>query len=134
MLPKGISKIEIAMALETMRPHCKGRLAERMRLRDCAALELLYGSGVRVTELVNARLADVNLADRCITDRHGKGGKGPVAEPFGRCAADALREYFAPRADSSLAWLFPGQHGRQLTRQRMWQIVHEHLGRFLGST
>src|ERR1039458_2784735 len=125
-LPKGVSKIEIATALETLRPHCKAPRAERMRLRESAALELLYGSGLRVTELVDARVADVNLADRCIHVR-GKGDKQRVA-PFGHRCAEALREYLAPRSDSS-PWLFPGPHKGQLTRQRIWQIVRRRLQR-----
>ena len=74
VLPKGVSEIDLATAFETLRDHCKGRHAERMRLRESAALELLYGSGLRVSELVDARVADVNLADRCIIVT-GKGAK-----------------------------------------------------------
>ena len=96
VLPKGLlSKPDMATALETLRPRCKGRRAERMRLRDRVALELLYGSGLRVTELVTTRVADINLADRCIHIL-GKGNKQRVA-PFGHQAAEALREYLAPR-------------------------------------
>jgi integrase/recombinase XerD len=153
VLPKGLlSESEMATVLETLRPHCKTRPAERMRLRDRAALELLYGSGLRVTELVTAQVADVNLADRCIRV-HGKRDKERIA-PFGHCAAEALREYLAPRALAiaslneelkvlqadeeaetkirkkqmqivgATLWLFPGRQGRPLTRERAWQLVH----------
>jgi integrase/recombinase XerD len=153
VLPKGLlSKPDMATALETLRPRCKGRRAERMRLRDRVALELLYGSGLRVTELVTTRVADINLADRCIHIL-GKGNKQRVA-PFGHQAAEALREYLAPRelAIASLnrklkilqakeeaeakirkkqmqiagatLWLFPGRQDRPITRQRFWQVVH----------
>ena len=117
VLPKALAESEIATVLEGLRPHCKRRPAERMRLRDCALLELLYGSGLRVSELVNARRADVNLIDRYITVR-GKGDKQRIA-PFGHRAADALREYFTPRSDSSL-WTpakQPAQQSRRICQE-----------------
>lgn len=126
VLPKVISEKEIVTALEDLRQRVNDRSAERMRQRDSAALELLYGSALRVAELVNARVIDVNLAERFITVRHGKGDKWRNV-PFGHRAAEALREYLAPRSNSSLDWLFPGPCKRQLTRQRMWQIVRARL-------
>ena len=56
---------------------------------------------------------------------HGKGDKERIA-PFGHCAAQALRHYLARRHLFTLdsPWIFVGRGRKQLTRQRLWQIVH----------
>jgi site-specific recombinase XerD len=95
--------------------------------RGQAILELLYAGGLRASELITAKLADLNLSNRYLSVR-GKGDKERIA-PFGLTAATALRTWLAMRPlltkeDSPL--LFVGRYGRQLTRQRLWQIVREH--------
>ena len=70
--------------------------ASRKMPRDRAMLELLYGAGLRVSELAGARLGDLNLTDRLIMV-HGKGDKERVA-PFGHRAAIALKLYLETRA------------------------------------
>jgi integrase/recombinase XerD len=116
ILPKALTVSEMATILESVDP------AQRYQLRDRAILELLYGAGLRASELVHARRTHVNLTARYIMVR-GKGDKGRIV-PFGHRAAEALKQYLAERHDSSpIAWLFPGSHGRQLTRTRIWQIV-----------
>ncbi len=57
--------------------------------RDCAILELFYASGLRLSELVDLDLEDINLSSRVVRVR-GKGGKERLV-PFGRSAADAVR-------------------------------------------
>jgi site-specific recombinase XerD len=64
--------------------------------RDLAIMELGYASGLRVNELANLRIEDVNLRARSLIVREGKGGEDRIAL-FGRPAADALRNYFGKR-------------------------------------
>ncbi len=109
-----------------------GRLFDAMPsspagLRDRAILELLYGSGLRVSELVGLDLGDVQLGQRLLRVR-GKGRKERVV-PFGGKAEEALRAYLPVRA----AWrrsradgedpLFVSQRGGRLTDRSVRRIV-----------
>ena len=69
--------------------------------RDLAILELGYASGLRVNELANLRVEDVNLRARSLVVRQGKGGDDRIAL-FGRPAAAALREYVRNRINGRL--------------------------------
>jgi integrase/recombinase XerC len=97
--------------------------------RDRAALELLYGSGLRAAELVGLDLDDVDLGRRLVRVR-GKGGKERVV-PFGHPAAAAIRAYLPARA----GWravaaahdagepLFVNQRGGRLSDRSLRRIV-----------
>lgn len=91
-------------------------------LRDRAALELLYATGLRVSELVNLRLADVDI-DRGVLNCHGKGNKQRCV-PIGRSALTWLNEYLRARAalpdGQDSGQLFVGMRGKPLTRQLIW--------------
>jgi integrase/recombinase XerD len=101
-------------------------------LRDRALLELLYASGLRVSELTALDLADLDLGRRTVRVR-GKGGRERVAL-FGPPAARALAAYLAhgrPRlaGPGSGAAVFLNARGRRLTRQGCWLIVRAHAVR-----
>ncbi len=94
--------------------------------RDRAMLELLYASGMRVSELVSLNLGDVNTSDnyvRCF----GKGNKERLV-PIYPQAAQVVEEYVTQvrprfvRSDAEQA-LFLNQRGDRLTRQGLWQIL-----------
>ncbi|UCH36578.1 MAG: site-specific tyrosine recombinase XerD [Armatimonadota bacterium] len=89
-------------------------------LRDRALLELLYATGLRVSEAVELEIGDVNLKlgfVRCM----GKGSKERIV-PLGRKAIEALEPYLASRKSGSTA-LFPGRAGGKLTRVACWKII-----------
>ncbi len=94
-------------------------------LRDAAMLELLYATGLRVSELV--RLERRALHDGWLVVR-GKGGKERLV-PFGDRAARALMVYrewrddAQARTDASDRWLFLSSRGRPMTRQNFWARV-----------
>ena len=101
--------------------------------RDKAMLELLYATGMRVTELVSLRLSDVNLTGsyvRCI----GKGNKERLI-PFHEQAMDAVAFYIEDARNSFLNGhpkeqaLFLNRRGEQLTRQGFWLILKEYARR-----
>ena len=96
--------------------------------RDRAILELLYGSGLRVSELVGLDLGDVRLADRLLRVR-GKGRKERIV-PFGGKAEEALRRYLPVRAEWRTGHggeggepLFVNQRGGRLTDRSVRRIV-----------
>ncbi len=98
-------------------------------LRDRAMLELLYGAGLRVSELVTLRVSDVDLEEGVVRCR-GKGAKQRVV-PMGRGAVDAIRMYMQrgrpylgrmQRGDI----LFLNHRGQGITRQAVFQLVRDH--------
>ena len=100
-------------------------------LRDIALLELLYATGVRVTELVSLEMDDVNLAAGIVRVRHGKGGKERII-PIHERAVQALRDYVEKsrsalvRSNADTSALFLNHRGQRLTRQGAWLIIKDY--------
>ena len=95
-------------------------------LRNRAMLELMYASGLRVSELVGLRLADVDFS-LGIVRVTGKGDKERLV-PVGETAVTSLRAYLRdgrPRLEKGRPseYFFLGQHGKGLTRQMFWQLI-----------
>ena len=90
------------------------------RVRDLAVLELLYASGLRVSELAGLDLDDVDRSDQTVRVL-GKGGKERVV-PFGDAAARALEAHLGRRGFHD-GPLFPNARGGRLTVRSMHRIV-----------
>ncbi|MED4070438.1 site-specific tyrosine recombinase XerD [Priestia endophytica] len=95
--------------------------------REKAMLELLYATGIRVTELMNLNVEDVHMTMgfvRCI----GKGDKERIV-PMGKMASEALQKYIEEgrpkllKRNQKEEALFLNHHGRRLTRQGFWKIL-----------
>jgi len=102
-------------------------------LRDRAALELLYGAGLRVSELVGLDVDDVDLDDDASVRVVGKGDKERVV-PIGRYASHAVSSYLVSGRPSlagprSRAALLLNQRGGRLTRQGCAKILASHVKR-----
>ena len=97
-----------------------GKLERPHPARDLALLELLYGCGLRVSELVGLNLDDLDRAERWLRVR-GKGRKERQV-PFGGKAADALERYLTERSSRETA-LFLNHHGGRLTDRGVRGIV-----------
>lgn len=97
-------------------------------VRDRAVLEVLYGSGLRVSELAALRLAEMNLDEGFLVCR-GKGGKERIV-PLGRSAGRAVRRYLAearPLFDrGGREELILTRRGRPFTRQGIWKLLRQH--------
>lgn len=100
-------------------------------LRDRALLETLYASGMRVSELVNLDLNDLDLASRYLR-LLGKGNKERIV-PIGLPAIDSIRIYFeegrprlANKLDSEQA-VFINRMGKRLTTRGVRKIINKHV-------
>jgi integrase/recombinase XerD len=95
-------------------------------LRDRAMLELLYASGLRISELVGLTMASLNLRQGVLRVV-GKGGKERLV-PVGQEALRWIERYVADARPelvrgSPTAALFPSRRGRPMTRQTFWHAV-----------
>ncbi len=96
------------------------------QLRDRAMLELLYGSGLRVSELCALRLSDIDLVGQHLLT-FGKGKKQRIV-PFGDSAKQAIEAYLTlgrPAQDKGrgAATLFLNPRGKALSRQGVWKLL-----------
>lgn len=120
-LPQTLRPRQVEAILSAPQP------GEPLYARDRAILELLYATGLRVSELAALSVGDVNMNVgfvRCM----GKGGKERIV-PIGSFAMDALREYIGdlrrvlteptPKAEA----LFVSRTGRPLDRTNIWRLV-----------
>lgn len=126
VLPKAIGTSELDAILNQSGEYALAHFAKYNR-RDQALLELAYAGGLRVSEITGARLVDFNLGERLLIVR-GKGDKERKV-PFGLPAAKAMEHWLVIRpllTEKRVSpWLFVGREGKQLTRQRVWQIVNK---------
>jgi integrase/recombinase XerD len=127
-LPKILSLAEVETLLETAKnasETAEEGTARRRALRLYAALETLYATGLRVSELIALPRNVLTADDRVLTVR-GKGGRERLV-PLNETAQSALRAHLAAVRDGEKErrrvspWLFPSSAGQHLTRQRFGQ-------------
>ena len=101
---------------------------QKHALRDRAILELLYSSGLRVSELTGLNGGELDLSTGLVRVT-GKGGKERIV-PVGSRAMNALREYLDERHDySALAPLFLNTRGGRINRRSVARVVDSHVMR-----
>ncbi len=92
-------------------------------IRDKAMMELMYATGMKVSELTNVKISDINLSGRYLTC----GDKKERSIPFGNVAKTALKSYIDIResilGNTNNAYLFLNSQGQQLSRQGFWKIL-----------
>ena len=132
-LPRGLPKaLSVAQVASLMDAVVGDDAAAR---RDRAVLEVLYGTGCRISEAGSLSLGDVDLHDGLVRVT-GKGAKERIV-PLGRCAATALERWLAPEGRGALEpdmWarrgdaeaVFLNQRGGRLSRQGLWLVVRRH--------
>ena len=98
-----------------------------LEIRNKAMLELLYATGLRVTELITLQVSDLHLMMGFVNCL-GKGSKERIV-PLGEVATEAVELYLAEARQTLIKQnkaenhLFVNQHGRPLTRQGLWKIL-----------
>ena len=131
-IPKPLTEAQVTSLLDAVVP------TDPTHHRDRALLELLYGTGARISEAVGLSMGDVDLDARLVL-LYGKGGKERLV-PFGSAAADALAVWLSPAGRPHVApsqWLrrddaeavFLNSRGGRMSRQSAWQIVRKYGAR-----
>ena len=94
-------------------------------LRDRAMLETLYGSGLRIQELLNLKLRDISLEDGLVKVTDGKGGKDRIV-PLSSYSLIYINKYLKERKKAvkkSSPYLFLNKNGGQVTRVYLFKVV-----------
>lgn len=102
---------------------------EPIQLRDKAMLEVLYATGMRVSEMINLNIKQVHM-DMAFVRCIGKGNKERII-PMGSYAAKCVKAYWEkgrPRLirNPQENTLFINHHGKRMTRQGFWKIIKKH--------
>ncbi len=122
-LPKSMSLRDVETLLNA--PDCQTFIG----LRDKTMLELMYATGVRVSELINLQYGDIDL-NRSLIKVMGKGGKERMI-PFGDDALSSLIEYIDFRRKNNLSLrsrdFFISQQGKKITRTGFWGRIKAYL-------
>ncbi len=119
-LPKDISEEQVDALLDAPDPN------DPVELRDKAMLELLYATGLRVTELVSLTMENVSLRQGVVRVT-GKGGKERLV-PMGENAVDWIETFIQQGrpvllGETSSDVVFPSKRARQMTRQTFWHRI-----------
>ncbi|WP_075762560.1 MULTISPECIES: site-specific tyrosine recombinase XerD [Photobacterium] len=119
-LPKDISEEQVDALLDAPDPN------DPIELRDKAMLELLYATGLRVTELVSLTMENVSLRQGVVRVT-GKGGKERLV-PMGENAVDWIEQFIEsgrPQllGEKSSDVVFPSKRAKQMTRQTFWHRI-----------
>lgn len=133
-LPAVLHPAQVAAALHAS--HRGAVEADPIALRDHAAVELLYATGIRVAELCGLDLGDVDQ-ERSLVRVLGKGAK-ERAVPYGQPADRALRHWLdegrpALARPHSAAALFLGARGRRVDQRIIRTVVHDAVGAVPGA-
>ena len=134
-LPRVLSQASIQDILERLNAAAAG--GDPIALRDRAIIELLYASGIRVSELASLNVDDINVTDSLLRVM-GKGAKERIV-PFGAPARRALTEYLShargallPEGATTTA-VFLGLRGSRMNVRSVYQLVASQLADLPGS-
>ncbi len=124
-LPKSLSEDEVTALLNAPDTN------EMLGLRDKAMLELLYASGLRVSELINLKVTEVSLTEGVVRVT-GKGSKTRLV-PMGEVALDWITNYLVQARPVILGKrlcesIFVTQRGLPMTRQSFWYVIKRYAG------
>lgn len=125
ILPDMLSTEEVSALLSVYSP----RAGDALTLRNRAMLELMYASGLRVSELTGLKLADVDF-ERGIIRVWGKGSKERIVPAAARTLKLLSRYITSARRElveksPLIPYLFVSRTGKKLNRERIWAIIKE---------
>ena len=120
-LPTSMSEDEVECLLSSPKTSIK------IERRDKAMIEILYATGMRISELVNLKLTDIDF-NRSVLKVFGKGSKERLV-PYGEKAAEALRIYLEDRKKLDSKNVFLSNRGTRITRGAFWQRIKIYIKR-----
>ena len=120
-LPSSMSEDEVDKLLNSPNSNIK------IEKRDKAMIEMLYATGMRISELVNLKITDVDM-QRCVVKVLGKGSKERLI-PFGEEAYEALNNYLSDRDESSSKEIFLSNRKTKISRVAFWHRIKLYLVR-----
>lgn len=125
-LPEVLSVEEVQALLDSPDPQ------KPLGIRDGAMLELIYAAGLRVSELIQIKLQDVNL-EACFVRVLGKGSKERIV-PIGEYARKRIEHYLTHARSNLLKgrvspYLFVARAGNPMSRQGFWKLLRRHAAR-----
>lgn len=125
-LPKIPKTLPNVLSIEDLDKLLDIRVTDKYSARNKAMLELMYSSGLRISELINLRVVDISL-DEALVRVLGKGSKERII-PVGDCALSALNRYISIyRQDllkkQSSDYLFLSSRGSKMSRQAFFKII-----------
>ena len=115
--PKAAKRLPQVLDVDQMSSLLDTHTDSVLECRDLAMWELLYSSGLRLSELVQLDLVDLDLRDRSLTVQHGKGSKTRML-PLGSKACEAIQIWLKSRiqiATEEETAVFVGQRGKRLS-------------------
>jgi len=95
--------------------------------RDKAMIEVLYATGIRISELINLKLTDIDV-NRSVLKVLGKGSKERLV-PYGEQAADSINLYLKDRKHLKSKEIFLSNRGTRITRGAFWQRIKIYIKR-----
>ena len=124
--PKKWERVPKALSVSAVKGLLDARFSPKTALRDSSMLELLYSSGLRVSELISIKLGDIHF-DAGFIRVLGKGSKERIV-PVNQRALEKIRNYSEKERPGILKkkqspYLFVTRNGRSMTRQRFWQTL-----------
>lgn len=127
-LPKTLPKALQFVDLDNLFKQGGKTLNEAEKIRLKAVMEILYATGLRVTELTTITIHDFMEGEGKTLRVRGKGGKDRLV-PLGETASATIMNYLNKSrptfSSQSSDWLFPGYKGKPMSRQRIFQLVKD---------
>lgn len=124
-LPKLKKRIPKVLSEEDINKLLTIKCNNNFDIRNKAMLELMYSTGVRVSELINISIYDIDLTEDSVRI-FGKGSKERIV-PLGDMALESLKDYLKVRKEmlkkENNDFLFLNNHGKKLTRQGFFKII-----------
>lgn len=118
-LPVSMSEKEVEVLLKSP------SLDSFIGRRDRAMIEMLYATGMRISELINLKITDID-SNRLVVKVMGKGSKERLI-PYGEIASDFLNAYLEDRKEIKSNEIFLSNRGKKITRGAFWNRIKLYL-------